>query len=297
MIRDDIKYDTAHMIGQTKLIELMSEIIDNKAFPKFVILVGPSGGGKKTMCTKIAEKLNILPVYTTIDVATVRETIYEASRNISPSLYIFSDGDTMSLAAKNALLKVTEEPPANAYFILTLSDLSNTLPTIRSRGVVFYLDPYSVTEISQYYDFVYEHTDIDSSGNAPNAAEREIVTNLCTTPGEVQELIATGPTALYSYADKVMENISLVSASNSFKLAGKIKLSEKDGKDKFDLALFWKAFMLLCTTRLRHNPYKFATAIKITSKYLQDLRIVGINKASCLDMWILEIREVWKEWN
>jgi DNA polymerase-3 subunit delta' len=37
--------------------------------------------------------------------------------------------------AANALLKLLEEPPADTYFILTVSDLAALLPTIRSRGV------------------------------------------------------------------------------------------------------------------------------------------------------------------
>ena len=37
--------------------------------------------------------------------------------------------------AANALLKLLEEPPANAWFILTATDAGRLLPTIRSRAV------------------------------------------------------------------------------------------------------------------------------------------------------------------
>ena len=34
-------------------------------------------------------------------------------------------------------------------------------------------------------------------------------------------------------------------------------------------------------------------AITITSKYLQKLKVKGINKQMLIDNWVLEIRELW----
>ena len=44
---------------------------------------------------------------------------------------------------------------------------------------------------------------------------------------------------------------------------------------------------------MKENPLKYAKGVKITSEYLQDIRITGINKGAMFDMWILAIREVW----
>ena len=38
---------------------------------------------------------------------------------------------------------------------------------------------------------------------------------------------------------------------------------------------------------------KYADAIRITSKYMQQLSTTGVNKSSTFDMWILDIRESW----
>ena len=63
--------------------------------------------------------------------------------------------------------------------------------------------------------------------------------------------------------------------------------------NKYDIKLFWKAFMNICTSRLREEPLRYASGIKITSKYLQELRITGINKQSAFDCWVLDIRKEW----
>ena len=47
---------------------------------------------------------------------------------------VIYDAHQMNLAASNALLKILEEPPNNSIVILTTSNLSNLLPTIKSRS-------------------------------------------------------------------------------------------------------------------------------------------------------------------
>jgi hypothetical protein len=122
--------------------------------------------------------------------------------------------------------------------------------------------------------------------------ERQIVDDLCVTPGEVDLLMEMGPVEFYEYAEKVVDNVAVVSGANSFKIAQKIKFKDTD-TDKYDLRLFWKAFMTICSSRLREDPHRYAEGIKITSKYLQELRITGINKASTFDCWLLDIRKEW----
>lgn len=48
-------------------------------------------------------------------------------------VYIIEDADTMNTQAQNALLKLLEEPPESAAFILEAANASLLLPTVRSR--------------------------------------------------------------------------------------------------------------------------------------------------------------------
>jgi len=54
--------------------------------------------------------------------------------------------------AANALLKLLEEPPANAVFILTAADPRRLLPTIRSRAVPLRLHPLASDEVRSFLE-------------------------------------------------------------------------------------------------------------------------------------------------
>ncbi|MEG1790532.1 MAG: hypothetical protein RR230_07755 [Oscillospiraceae bacterium] len=53
----------------------------------------------------------------------------EAERKV----YLIRNADTMNTSAQNALLKLLEEPPASAAFILCAANANLLLPTVRSR--------------------------------------------------------------------------------------------------------------------------------------------------------------------
>jgi DNA polymerase III subunit delta' len=60
---------------------------------------------------------------------------------------IIDSAQLLNPQATNALLKVLEEPPPETYFILTVSELSQLLPTMRSRIQVLRFSPLSETQI------------------------------------------------------------------------------------------------------------------------------------------------------
>ena len=273
------------MIGQTKLKSDLDALIDENIFPRFSIFVGPTGSGKRTLCeSHIADRLNMFWCFEQDNkVDTVRKVIEDAYRVTSPTMYIFTDADNMSAQAKNALLKVTEEPPNNAYFILTITDLNQTLPTIRSRAQIFRMDPYTPTEIGEYANSI----------GIIDSAEMEVIADICETPGEVNILSQSGIIAFDEFMELVADNIAEVSCANAFKIGDKIKFKDGDG---YDLRLFLKAFMSKCIKRMSASAndamFIYAQVIKITSKYLQELNITGINKQSTFDCWMLDVREV-----
>jgi len=278
------------VVGQNKLKELLQTRIDNDNFPRFSLLVGAKGSGRHTLIKEFIVPNTNMIIYELPDVKieTIRNIIRVSYKVTAPTLYIISNADDMSTPAKNALLKVTEEPPNNAYFIMLLENEQNTLATLRSRGTLLRLDYYSVDDIANYYN---HYTDI-----AGTPEECSIVRTLCETPGEVQELVSYGVIEFSDYVNKVVDNISIVSGANAFKIGD--KLNFKDDYKKYSLKLFWKAFMSNCLDRVVSDDSDMAINYLvgeiITSKYLQQLRLKGINKQSLFDMWLLDIR---KEWN
>lgn len=279
------------MIGQTELLSRINNDIKNGKFPRFSIIVGDKGSGKKLVARYIGRQLGLSTTTTQIDtkVDAIREMIDNAYKTITPALYIIADADDMSVAAKNAMLKVTEEPPNNAYFIITLNDLANTLDTIKSRGTVYNINPYTHNDITDYVNQKYP-----PNKAALSADDVKAIANLCETPYEVDLLVNYTVSAFCDYVNLVIDNIAVVSGANSFKIADKINL--KDDNSKYDLKLFWKAFISFCMNRIHDDKYRYIKGVSITSKYLQELRVNGINLQMAFDEWLLDIRQEWIKW-
>lgn len=276
------------MIGQERLKTHIAELIEKDSFPRFLILDGLKGSGKKTLVDEICDQLREkgLTRYNLEDVKvdSIRQMIDNAYR-MHNMIYTICDADDMSLAAKNALLKVVEECPNDNYFIMTIQDLTAILDTIRSRASIFHMDTYTVREIEE---FVGESDDID------------IIKSVCETPGDAQLLIESGARDFYEYVEKVIDHIAEVSGAHSFKIADKVGL--KDEEDKYDLKLFWRMFSKVCVdnaikcfeNREDQQGILYMQGAKVTSRLSKGLRVKGLNKIMLFDIWLLEIRREWR---
>lgn len=282
------------MIGQKELLARLSTEIKNDTFPRFSIIVGKKGSGKKLLARDVIPSMfpdsDIVYTLPDVKIETVREMIKQANKITRRAFYIIPDADNMSGAAKNALLKITEEPPRNAYFIMTLQDTSTTLTTILSRAVVIRMEEYSAQDIGDFYKENYEDS-IDG-----------IVLDVCETPGDVVAMKEKGIYNFYDFVTKVVDNIAQVSKANALKITSQMRLkaTDEENPDKYDLALFWKCFLRICVQRMKTTNKKdvlrYADAIKLTSKSLQELRVTGINKTALFDLWILDIRDIWEKY-
>lgn len=265
------------MIGQKYLKKYVKTLIDDGNFPRFSIFVGQSGSGRKTFVHELYGMFGtgILSVMGN-SVDAVRTAIAQSyTVRGSQVIYLFPDADSMSNAAKNALLKVTEEPPNNAYFIMTLEDEVNTLETIRSRAQIFYMDMYFPKDLRDYADTL----------GIKDKEELDIIADVCTTPGDVNILHEQGIKDFYDFTNLVLDNVADVSLANALKIPNKLSL--KDGAEGYDLRLFLRMFMSLCISKQANVDW-----VRITSECLSRLRVKAINKQMLLDTWIFALREM-----
>ena len=252
------------MIGQIDLFNNLSDLLADNELPRFCIIEGAKGSGRKTLIRELIEN----PVFVEdVKVDTIRNIIAEAYRQRVETFYIIPDADKMSLAAQNALLKVTEEPPNKAYFIMTLEDRQNTLKTIISRATVFTMDRYTEEEL---VDYLFDNYNVEATD----------LIDLCDVPGDVDLLYSIDTQEFIKFVQIVYENIAEVTVANALKTSARISFKEDDGKD-FDLKMFWKTFMSDCI------DHRNAVWALITS---QCLRINGINKQMLFDKWIMMLR-------
>lgn len=272
------------MVGQNELLKSIKRQIQFGTFPRFVVLCGAGELDKQELCKSIADELGASLIgFSAPKADVIREAIAEAYRQRIPTVYAFLKFDTVSAQAKNALLKLTEEPPNKAYIIIGVDNRDNLLKTLKSRAAIYDMQHYTTEELSHYVDCKYRL----------DAGEKQKVFNVCETPDEIDLLLNNYRVRdFYDYVELVVDNIAEVSGANSFKIAEKLNLKEDNGK--YDLALFFKIFMVICAERYKEFRNKtYFEWVGITSKALSDLQRTSLNKQMLVDTWILDIRKAW----
>jgi DNA polymerase III delta prime subunit len=173
------------MIGHEAIIRDLKDLNDRGVLGHGYIFVGPAMVGKRTVATALGhylEKglfeplggdtghLEVLQDLKIIDVSSMKalnpdasgESIgIDAAREVKNFLWqkpntsarrtlIIDNAELLTTEAQNALLKITEEPPASSLLILITSDIESILPTIVSRLPKIYFGGVPQTAIEQW---------------------------------------------------------------------------------------------------------------------------------------------------
>lgn len=264
------------MIGQRCVQQQIKADIENRSLARFIILVGDVGSGRKTLAKEIAKLTDAEYVLVDKGVDAVREVIEQSYQSSANVLYVL-DNDSMSPSAKSSILKVTEEPPNKARFVLITTDLESTLPTLISRARVFRMNNYTDADIAYFA-----------------GTEDVRYPNFCSNKYEVDLLKSYGIDSFTDFINLVVDNIAEVEGVNALKMEDRLSFKEDDGK--YDLKIFLQAFRTVCIQKVQEseNPWDKLTYIQwilITCETLSKLRISSLNKQSLCDMWIFDIRQ------
>ena len=268
------------IIGQEQLRERLRSMVRWNKLPKFIILTGEVGSGRKTIAKWLAEEINAQCVEVPTSVADIRKMVEDSYKLGSQTLYLIADGDKMSGASKSALLKVTEEPPKYARFVLTATDKEQILDTIASRACILPMESYTMAELMEFAG--------DDTDNA------EIYTSCCNNAREVELVKHYNPKEFYEFVQLVVDNIAEVAGCNALKMENRIAFKAED--KGYDMKIFLQAFRTECMKRLlkvedAEVAKMYSSWIQVTSEKLRELNIQSINKQSVFDMWIFDIRE------
>lgn len=276
------------MIGQQKLKDLC-ERWKIEPMPSLLVLVGDRGYGKNTAIEYIRKNVPNDGILRAEDnsVATVRAVIdksYALGGNI---FYVFTDCDNMSVQAKNALLKVMEEPPNGARFILTARNLNSLLTTIISRAFVYYMSDYSKSELEQFCNEskdekisqldITKYPFISCIGDVVRVAENK---------GLFDNMLA--------YADTLVEFIGDATQANVLKITTKLDLKDDD-PSKYPLDLFLKSIRRGYCNKISGekniNMFKiYFTCACIVERAICELKILSASKQNIIDTMLLNLR-------
>ena len=260
------------MIGQKNNINTLIQWRCNKSVPRFIIISGDEGSGRLTFAKAIIKMISAKGIIMGNSIAEVRETIENAYTITEPTCYIFRNADDMSVSAKNALLKVVEEPPNNAYFIMTVQNIDNMLGTIRSRGTVIKMEPYTIQDLQKV---TMDETLLKYCNNI----------GLLNTP---KEKILQAEKCV----DDVLEALKAKSGTKLLKATTQLK-SKKTEEDKVDCLIFMRIF-----EQKLYDSYGFCSLslciIKDICSCQQELQRSSINKKASIESMLIKILEVIK---
>jgi DNA polymerase III subunit delta' len=174
------------LIGHKTIVRDFQALAKDGALGHGYIFYGPTMVGKRTFAEQLANLIEtkrfeaikegaILQDLKMIDLALMKELQdstrdsigIESIREIKNFLWqkpsmsprrtlIIDDAELLTTEAQNALLKVTEEPPASSLLVLITSDIESILPTIASRLPKIYFGAVAEVEIEAW--LVEEHS-------------------------------------------------------------------------------------------------------------------------------------------
>lgn len=193
------------IVGQDLIVNLLkNSLYRNLIFPVY-LFSGPKGSGKTSTARLFASALNCLqlksfienpksislpclicisctsmlksahPDFIEIDAASntgvenIRQIIENAS--FSPVLsnkkiYLIDEAHMLSKSAFNAFLKILEEPPKSAIFMLATTDILKIIPTIKSRCFQLFFDPINQVKIANQLELICAQENINCSKEA-----------------------------------------------------------------------------------------------------------------------------------
>lgn len=184
-----------NFIGNEKVIDRLSKLMESGRFPHALIIEGEEGIGKKTLAKDIACALvcrgddkpcgecsqckkaiaaihpdisEYIPAGTanSFHVDTVRNIINDAyvqPNEADYKIYILANAHCMNQNAQNALLKILEEPPKCVVFILTTNSKSALLSTVLSRSVCVSLEGVDIERAANYITSYCENVDYNTA--------------------------------------------------------------------------------------------------------------------------------------
>lgn len=141
-----------------------SRLVSNLAHPDLVVLRRQPATDKKAAATMIA-------------VETVRRALDVFASTPSDGgwrVCVVDSADDLNASAANALLKVLEEPPARAIFLIIAHQPARVLPTIRSRCRKLALRPLAEAEITVVLDGLDVDADSATIGQAIALADGSV---------------------------------------------------------------------------------------------------------------------------
>lgn len=151
--------------GQKELVTNIENLLREDKLPQTIIMSGDRKSGKTLFSEYIAYCIDI-PYINISNIDEVRLMIEECYTSRFEKVYIIEDFNLLNFRAKEAMLKILEEPPQNSYIVLNTYNDSFLKDTIKNRCYIFNIDNYKLVDLQLYESAANKnnHTILEENG-------------------------------------------------------------------------------------------------------------------------------------
>lgn len=184
--------------GNTAAVEAVRTFIKRKDRPRSFLFAGPSGCGKTTLVRIMAKELgchhNDFFEYNASNTRGI-DTVREISSNcrLSPlrkgstKVYLLDEAHQLTKDASNALLKILEDGPSHAYFMLATTNPERLLRAIQTRCSVISVAPLTSKDMTKLIKKICSAEEVEF----PSEVIQAVVTAADGSPREGLKLLDT----------------------------------------------------------------------------------------------------------
>lgn len=169
------------IVGQDHIVDILRANLKVNKHAQSYLLTGPRGVGKTSIARILAYAVNNIPYgenhldIIEIDAASngsvddareLRDRAIIAPAKLPYKVYIIDEVHMLSRQAFDALLKLIEEPPAHAIFIMATTEIDKVPATIKSRSEQYHFHLVPAPIITQHLKSICEKEGIEHEEEA-----------------------------------------------------------------------------------------------------------------------------------
>ena len=227
--------------------------INKNNFPHSILIIGERGSGKHRLFDELCTRFNFSYIEDVTDKITKEFLNSEEIINPVEPIMLNINLSRLTIRQQNMLLKLFEEPSKLLFLCLFAEFDSDVLETIKTRSYIITLEKYSRSDLEP---LVYSDN-------------KNIILEICNTPGQVEIANNTDIETLYWLCDNMVKKMRVANYQNALSISNKINFT--DDESKFDLYLFIKmlSYHLMnefCNTQAKELLYAYLELKELNKK-------------------------------